>query len=156
MKLKKIFFAALLITACATTLHAQNYNSAFGVRLGWDSGLTLKRFIAPASATEFILSASPHHFQLTGLYEYQQAVPGAPNLDWYLGLGAHLGAIHKDKDKYENALLLGADLIGGIEYIFPNAPFTASLDWKPAINFTNKYNDFWYNGFALSLRYTFR
>ena len=64
---------------------------------GYDNGLTLKKFFAPASAAEFILSASPRHFQLTGLYEYQQPA-GAPNLDWYLGIGAHLGGIHKNRD----------------------------------------------------------
>ncbi len=156
MKLKKFFFAALLITAFTTTLRAQSYNSAFGVRLGYDNGLTLKKFLAPASAAEFILSASPRHFQLTGLYEYQLPVEGTSNLDWYLGIGAHLGGIHKDRENYDGSLLLGADLIAGLEYIFPSAPFTASLDWKPSFNLTNNYNNYWYSDFALSLRYTFR
>ena len=101
MKLRKLFFAGLLITAFATTLNAQSYNTGFGVRLGYDNGLTLKHFFAPATAGEFILSASPRHFQLTGLYEYQQPVVGAPNLDWYLGIGAHIGSIHKNKDDYD-------------------------------------------------------
>jgi len=118
MKLKKLLFAGLLITAFATTLNAQQYNTAFGVRLGYDSGLSLKHFFAPANAAEFILSASPRYFQLAGLYEYQQPIPGAPNLDWYLGLGAHIGGIHHNKDNYDNAFLIGADIIGGIEYIF--------------------------------------
>ena len=78
MKLKNLICSAS-ITAFTTTLQAQSYNSAFGVRLGYDNGLTLKKFFAPASAAEFILSASPRHFQLTGLYEYQQPVAGAPN-----------------------------------------------------------------------------
>lgn len=156
MKLKKLFFAGLLIAAFTTTLNAQNYNTAFGVRLGYDNGLTLKHFLAPSSAVEGILSLSPNYFQLTGLYEYQQPVPGAPNLDWYVGLGAHVGAITKNRGNYNNAFLLGADLIGGVEYTFPQAPFSASLDWKPSFNFTNNYNDNWFYGFALSLRYTFK
>jgi|GEM_PF-36644 hypothetical protein len=156
MKLKKLFFAGLLIAATTSALNAQSYNTALGVRLGYDSGLTLKHFFAPANAAEFILSASPRYFQLTGLYEYQQPVPGAPNLDWYLGLGAHIGSIHHNKEAYSSAFLLGADLIAGLEYIFPQAPFTVSLDWKPSFNFTNSYNDYWYSGFALSLRYTLK
>lgn len=157
MKLKKLFFTGLLIAAFTSAINAQQYNTtSFGVRLGYDSGLTLKHFFAPASAGEFILSASPRYFQLTGLYEYQQPVPGAPNLDWYVGLGAHIGGIHYHKDYYDSAFLLGADLIGGLEYVFPGAPFNISLDWKPSFNFTNDYNDYWYSGFALSLRYTFR
>ncbi|WP_238868022.1 MULTISPECIES: hypothetical protein [Proteiniphilum] len=156
MKLRKLFIAGLLITAFATTLNAQSYQTAFGVRLGYDSGLSLKHFIAPASAGEFILSASPRYFQLTGLYEYHQPVPDAPGLDWYVGLGAHLGGIHYDKDRYSNSFLIGADLIGGLEYKFPGAPFNVSLDWKPSFNFTNDYNDYWFSGFALSLRYIFK
>ena len=155
MKLKKLFIAGLLFIAFSTAVNAQQYNSAFGVRLGYDSGLTLKHFFAPASAGEFILSASPRWFQLTGLYEYQQPIPNAPGLDWYVGLGAHIGGVYKDKPS-GGGFLIGADLIGGIEYVFPQAPFNVSLDWKPSFNFTNDYNDYWYSGFALSLRYTFR
>ncbi len=154
MKLKKLFLSSLLAIALTTTLQAQDYQSAFGVRLGYDSGLTYKNFFSIGNAFEGILSASPHHFQLTGLYEYQQPVPGAPNLDWYLGLGAHLGGLY-DKEHRDNGFLLGADLIAGVEYIFAQAPFALSLDWKPSINFLNDYNDYWYAGFALSLRYRF-
>ncbi|MEA5129098.1 MAG: hypothetical protein VB074_13030 [Proteiniphilum sp.] len=156
MKLQKLLFAALLTTAFATTLNAQQYNSSLGVRLGYDNGVSLKHFFAPASAGEFIIAFSPNYFQATGLYEYQQPVPDVRGLEWYLGLGGHIGGIHKHKDRYDGTFLIGADLIGGIEYTFPQAPFNISLDWKPSINFTQSYNDYWYSGFALSLRYTFR
>ncbi|MGI6074057.1 MAG: hypothetical protein ACOYEA_05405 [Fermentimonas sp.] len=154
MKLKRLFFVCLLFAAFTTTISAQRYNTSFGARLGYDSGFTLKHFFAPSNAGEFMLSASPRWFQVSGLYEYQQSVPDAPGLDWYLGIGGHLGAIHKDKPDSGNALV-GMDLIAGIEYIFPSAPFNISLDWKPSFNFTNDYNDYWYSGFALSLRYRF-
>lgn len=156
MKLRKLLFAALVMTALTTTLHAQQYNTALGLRLGYDNGVSLKHFFAPASAGEFILAVSPNYFQLTGLYEYQQPVPDVRGLDWYVGIGAHIGGIHKNKGLYDGAFLFGADLIGGIEYVFPSAPFNISLDWKPSFNFTNSYNDYWYSGFALSLRYIFK
>lgn len=155
MKLKKLFIAGIIIAAFTTSVSAQGYSKGFGARLGYDNGLTLKSFIAPSSAFEGILSASPNHFQLTGLYEYQQPVPDAPNLDWYLGLGAHLGSIYKKGYKGDK-FMLGFDIIAGMEYIFPKAPFTISLDWKPSYNFVGDWNDYWYAGFALSLRYTFR
>lgn len=157
MKLKNLFIVVLLVVAAVTTTaSAQSYKTAFGVRLGYDSGLTLKHFIAPASAFEGILSASPHYFQLTGLYEYQQPLPGAPGLDWFVGLGAHLGTVYYKDYKGDGRLFLGGDLIAGLEYTFPTAPFSISLDWKPSFNFLNDYNDYWYAGLALSLRYTFR
>lgn len=156
MKLRNLFIVGLLaIAAITTTASAQSYRTAFGARLGYDSGITLKHFFAPASAFEGILSASPRHFQLTGLYEYQQPLPGAPGLDWYVGLGAHIGNVYWDKHTGDR-LFIGGDLIAGLEYAFPTAPFAISLDWKPSFNFVNDYNDYWYAGLALSLRYTFR
>ena len=158
MKFKNLFITVMLIVASfATTANAQSYKTAFGVRLGYDNGLTLKHFIAPANAFEGLLYISKNYFVVTGLYEYQQPLPGAPGLDWYVGLGAHLGGLHgKVKKEHKSGLLLGADLIGGLEYTFPTAPFNVSLDWKPSFNFTSDYNDGWYYGLALSLRYTFR
>jgi hypothetical protein len=156
MKLKKLFLALLLTVVSVGALNAQHYNTALGVRLGYDNGVTLKHFFSYESAGEFLFTISPHYFNLTGLYEYRQPVAGTPGLDWYAGLGAHIGGIHKNKNRYSNSFLLGADLIGGIEYTFPQAPFNISLDWKPSFNFTNSYNDYWYRGFALSVRYTFR
>lgn len=156
MKLKNLLIASLIaVSGLFATVSAQDYKNAFGLRLGYDSGLTLKHFIAPTSALEGILSFSPNYFQLTGLYEYQQPFPNAPGLDWFVGGGAHLGSVHKKK--YDGGrFLFGLDLIGGLEYTFPSAPFNVSLDWKPTINLTNSYNDYWYAGLALSLRYTFR
>lgn len=156
MKLKKVFIILFLaVTALTTTVHAQNYKTAAGVRLGYENGITLKNFFARSSAFEGILSFSPRYFNLTALYEYQQPIPGARGFDWYVGLGGHIGGINKNKKKDNGAFLIGADLIGGVEYTFPTAPFCVSLDWKPWFNF-NDYNDYWFHGFALSLRYRFR
>ena len=137
------------------TANAQGYKTAAGIRLGYDSGITLKHFLSSENAVEGLISFSPKHFQVTGLYEFQRPIPNVPNLDWYAGLGAHLGAIHHNKKDYSNSFLVGVDGIAGIEYKFPTAPFTLGLDWKPTINFTNGYNDYWYAGFALSFRYRF-
>ena len=156
MKFRNLFIVTLLaITAITTTASAQSYKTAFGARIGYDSGITLKHFFAPASAFEGILSAGPRYFQLTSLYEYQQPLPGAPGLDWFVGLGAHIGNVYY-KNHPGDRLFIGGDLIAGLEYTFPTAPFAISLDWKPSFNFVNDYNDYWYAGFALSLRYTFR
>lgn len=155
MKIRNfLIVTALAVAAITTTASAQNYTTAVGARLGYDNGITLKHFFAPASAFEGLLSVSPRYFQLTGIYEYQQPLPGAPGLDWYVGLGAHLGNVYY-KNYDGGRFLLGADLIGGLEYAFPTAPFVVSLDWKPSFNFTNDYNDYWFAGLALSLRYRF-
>ncbi len=156
MKLKNLLLAGVLtLSGLFSTLSAQDYKDAFGLRLGYDSGLTLKHFISHSNALEGILSFSPHSFQITGLYEYQQPFQNAPGLDWFVGLGAHLGGVH-DKNHDDGRFLAGVDLIGGVEYTFPAAPFNVTLDWKPSFNMSNSYNDYWFAGLALSLRYTFR
>lgn len=156
MKLKKLFFVSILMTGFLTTVNAQQENTSVGLRLGYDNGITLKHFFRPSSAGDFIVAISPNYFMLTGLYEYQRPIPDVRNLDWYIGAGAHIGGIHKHKDRYSNSFLIGIDLIGGLQYRFPGVPINVSLDWKPTINFTNSYNDYWYSGFALSVRYIFR
>ena len=156
MKLRNLLIVLFLSGAAIfSTASAQSYKSAFGVRLGYDNGLTLKHFVAHSNAFEGLLSFSPNYFQLTGLYIYQIPMVNAPGLDWFVGLGAHLGGIY-EKHYSGSKTLVGADLIGGLEYTFPSAPFNVSLDWKPTFNFSNSYNDYWYAGLALSLRYTFR
>jgi hypothetical protein len=97
MKLKKLFLALLFTAVSVGALNAQRYNTALGVRLGYDNGMTLKHFFSYESAGEFIFAVSPHYFHLTGLYEYRQPVAGTPGLDWYAGLGGHIGESTKTK-----------------------------------------------------------
>lgn len=152
-KTRTLILSLLLLVA--TTISAQNYGTGVGVRLGYDSGLTVKHFTSKETAIEGILSFSPKHFQLTGLYEWQRPLSLLENLDWFIGLGGHVGAIHHNKKDYSNSFLIGVDMIAGVEYLIPSVPISVGIDWKPTINFTNGYNDYWYAGFALSARYLF-
>src|SRR5690554_103946 len=154
MNIKRLVLALFSVTVLSSTLNAQHYNTSLGVRLGYDSGLALKYFVTPENAAEFILSVSPRYFQLVGMYEYQQLVPGSSDLSWMVGVGGHVGGIYHDTDKHKSNLLLGVDLMAGLEYGIARTPYTIALDWKPSFNFTNSYNDYWFHGFALSLRYT--
>ena len=154
MKIKRLFFTGLTFLLLTCTLQAQNYNTSLGVRLGYDSGIAFKYITITDNAAEFILSASPRYFQLTGLYEHQRLVPGSSDLSWVVGVGGHLGNIHYDKHKYKSSFLLGFDLLAGLEYGIAQTPYAISLDWKPAFNIINSdYNDYWFSGFAVSLRY---
>ena len=159
MKLKKLLFATLLLATFTSTLQAQEYDLAIGLRLGYDSGITARYFFMPNNAVEGIMSFSPNAFKTTGLYQYQQPFLAVDNLDWYVGIGAHIGSVTREFQRRHNldhAFLFGADLIAGIEYVFPTAPFAISLDWKPSFSFTNtNANNFWFYGFGLSVRYTF-
>lgn len=154
MKFTKLFLTVFSVMVLTSTLHAQSYNTALGVRLGYDSGLTLKHFFTHENPGELILSISPRYFQVVGMYEYQKLLPGFSDFSWVLGLGGHVGGIHHDKDKHKSNLLLGVDMMAGLEYSIARTPYVVALDWKPSFNFTNSYNDYWFHGFAVSVRYT--
>lgn len=159
MKLKTVFLSGILL-ALATTISAQNYRTGVGARLGFFNGITAKHFVSNNNAIEGILNFRWHGAIVTGLYEWQNPLPSAPGFDYFLGIGAHVGFFDSgkygwDSDETGNFTIVGADVIAGLEYTFPTAPFTIGLDYKPAFNFIGD-NHFWGDGFALSLRYNLR
>ena len=151
MKFKTILIAGLLL-ALTSTISAQNYNTGVGARVGFFNGITLKHFLSPSNALEGIVNFRWGGASVTGLYEWQQPIPGAPGLDYFLGVGAHVGFF--DSYKYDDSAstVVGADVIAGLEYTFPTAPFTIGLDYKPAFNIIGD-NHIWADGVALSLRF---
>lgn len=159
---KKSFILLITLTLFSTITFAQNYNTGLGVRLGYFNGVTVKHFISENNALEGIASFRWDGFVITGLYEWQKGISGAPGLDYELGVGAHIGAFDgnnldwHDNDPFDdNVTVIGVDLIAGLEYTFAAAPINLALDWKPAFNF-GRYNRWWGDGLALSIRYAFK
>ncbi len=144
MKLKTFLFAALLLLS-ASTISAQSYGTGIGARLGFFNGVTVKHFVSPNNALEGIVNFRWGGVIVTGMYQWQQPILSAPGLDYYLGVGAHLGFFDKDDYKWSDAssVIVGADIV---------APFTIGLDYKPAFNFIGD-NHVWADGIALNLRF---
>lgn len=155
MKIKKLIMAALLVVI-TSTMSAQNYRTGIGARVGFFNGLTVKHFVNRNNAVEGILNFRWDGVIITGLYEWQNPLPNAQGFDYYLGLGGHIGVFdnyHRNKDKNrDGTTIVGLDLIVGLEYTFPQAPFTIGLDYKPAFNFIGD-NHIWADGLALNLRF---
>lgn len=153
MKLKTFLFATLLLLT-ATTISAQNYKTGIGARVGFFNGITVKHFVSPGNALEGIVNFRWGGAIVTGLYEWQQPIHSAPGLDYYLGIGAHVGFFNDKDYKWadSSSTIVGADLVAGLEYTFPTAPFSIALDYKPAFNFIGD-NHIWADGVALSLRF---
>lgn len=150
MKLRTFMIAALML-AFTTTISAQNYKSGIGARVGFFNGITVKHFLNSNNALEGIVNFRWGGAIVTGMYEWQNPIPGAQGLDYYVGLGAHVGFF--DKYKWDDTkTVVGADLVAGLEYTFPTAPFTIGLDYKPAFNFIGD-NHVWADGLALNLRF---
>ncbi len=151
MKFKTLLFAALLLLS-ASTVSAQNYRTGVGARVGFFNGITVKHFVSPGNALEGIVNFRWGGAIITGMYEWQQPIHSAPGLDYYLGVGAHIGFFDKYKWDEDQSTVFGADLVAGLEYTFPTAPFSIALDYKPAFNFIGD-NHIWADGVALSLRF---
>ena len=151
------------------------YKTGIGLRLGYEAGLTVKHFIGN-NAIEGILSRGWGYggFRLTGLYEFQKPITSTEGLSWYIGFGAHIGAYNGNYygysaynggyyDKHGNwhpdgyrrsYMVLGVDGILGLEYVFPDAPLSLSLDIKPYVDLIG-YGSHFIDG-ALSVRYAIK
>lgn len=153
MKLKTFFIATLLL-ALTATISAQNYKTAIGGRVGFFNGISVKHFLNPNNAVEGIMSFRWDGVVITGLYEWQNPLPNAQGFDYYVGLGGHIGFFddYEWDDDDDTSAIVGFDLILGLEYTFPQVPFTIGLDYKPAFNFIGD-NHVWTDGFALNLRF---
>jgi hypothetical protein len=161
MKFKTLIISMFLVMAVTFAVQAQSYSTAVGARLGYFNGITVKHFVSGSNAIEGIASFRWRGFVLTGLYEWQKPIKGARNLDYFLGLGGHIGFwdnryyYWRNNNRADgNFTVIGVDFIAGLEYTFTEVPFNIGLDWKPAFNLIGD-NHWWGDGVALSIRYAF-
>ena len=154
MKFKSLLITGLLFVI-VSTMSAQNYKTAIGVRTGFFNGFTIKNFVSENNAFEGIVNFRWGGTALTGLYEWQSQVPNSPGFDYFVGAGAHIGLFNNYKWDKDASVILGVDLMLGFEYTFPTAPFTLALDYKPAFNFIGD-DHIWADGIGLSFRFNIR
>lgn len=165
MKKNILFFliptAFLLI--CGRT-NAQNYyKTAVGLKFGgYENGISVKYFTMTDIALEGVLGFRDHGAVITGLYEIHTPAFDVAGLKFYYGGGGHIGAIGSGvyqsfggiNETYTSShILLGADGVVGLEYIFPNSPVALSLDLNPRVELTS--GPFFDLAPGLGLKYTF-
>jgi len=161
--MKKIFtiLSLIVLTSLAmySTSKAQNYKNAIGGRFGTANGVTFKTSLGGNKMLDIIANFRSHHdvnyFRLTGLYEINMPIAGAPGLGWYYGAGGTIGSVnYKHHHNHNNDLYLSVDGVLGLDYKFTGAPLNLSLDWKPAIELAPD-TQFDGAGLGLSFRFTF-
>lgn len=152
-----IFVAAISVS---TSLHAQEYKTALGVRLSSsqamvNNSITLKHFLNERSAIEALFSFGDP-LALGALYEVHKPLSTA-GLQWFYGGGAYLAFVKNydpNKDRNETEANFGAQGVLGLDYKFANLPLNLSLDWKPELNLVNDIN-FEPAAIAFTARFTF-
>ncbi len=155
--IKRTLTIMLLLVALTIGAQAQSYKSAIGLRGGEPFGVTFKTFINSTNALELIVGSAYwwDTFAVTGFYQWQKPTDWTPNLDWYIGPGAHIGFRNSDPNDIDDrgALLIGVDGIIGLEYTLDDIPLNFTLGAGPSIHLTSKYWYHWNGGFAV--RYIF-
>lgn len=163
-------------SAAASSGSGAGYTTGIGLRAGGPSGVTIKHFFKGPVAVEGIIGTNLNRrgINLTVLLEKHGPAFQSRGLQWYYGLGGHINSYngpdyydwYYDKkgrpryyygraDYYNDRFWgLGIDGIIGLEYLFPDLPFTLGLDAKPFAELARRDAFFGLEG-ALSLRYAF-
>lgn len=143
---KIIFF--LIIISVGNAKGQDAYERSIGIRGGPITGVAYKHFLEFAGAIEGILGFNFQNDRLTtltGLYEHHFFISYQAN--FFAGGGLTFGA---NSDIFR----VNAEAIVGIEYLVERFPMSFSLDYKPAYNIFG--NDFYFDEFAISVRYIIR
>lgn len=165
--MKKIVLFSLILASSllfSKKSNAQDYPYAAGLKFGgYENGLSFKYFTDTNVALEGILGFRDHGAVVTGLYEIHQEAFGVPELKFYYGAGAHIGAVGSglykrfggDDELYtKSQILLGVDGVLGLEYTIPNSPIAVSLDLNPRVELAT--GPFFDIAPGLGIKYTFK
>jgi hypothetical protein len=141
--MKKIFFTLLFILFLVFSINAQDYKTSLGIRVGYPYGISIKHFLNEKNAVEGILAIRDGGFVATALYENEHWTGQYPGLNWYWGLGAHVGFWDPGANRFINKAnfagegVIGVDAILGLEYTFDEIPLNLSADVFPCVNLIN-------------------
>jgi hypothetical protein len=160
--MKKSFIITLFVLLSVLTLNAQDYKTSIGLRAGvpfGPHGGTIKHFFNRTNAIEGIIASNGLGIGATGLFENEHWTGYYPGLNWYWGLGAHVGfwdagVSRYFSSKYSGGAVMGFDGVFGFEYTFDEIPLNLSVDILPSFNL------FGYTGWngissGISIRYVF-
>lgn len=146
--LRTLVIAAILLLS--SSIYAQKYRTAAGIRMGNAFGLTAKQKIGKQTTLEGIFQVpmrASDDAKLTLLYEQHRKLIGK-RLNFYFGAGMHKGwaASKDDPDPAGVSLIAGAEISLG--------RLVLSADYKPSINAISGVR-FYEGESGLSLRYIF-
>ncbi|MBE7178046.1 MAG: hypothetical protein INR69_16710 [Mucilaginibacter polytrichastri] len=160
LKLTSAFFLFFCLTLGA---RAQQYPLAGGIKFGaYEVGPSIKYFYDENTALEGVLGFRSGGAVFTGLWEKHMEAFNVSELNFYYGFGGHVGGggaryrriVGNTYERDKGGMLLGADGVLGLEYVFPEAPFAISLDLNPRVELIN--GSFFDIAPGLGIKYLFR
>jgi hypothetical protein len=168
--MKKIIFCLSILISFLLISNRSNaqsntvdYKTAVGLKFGgYENGISIKYFTTNTVALEGVIGFRDNGVVITGLYEMNQEAFGLPELKFYYGAGAHIGAVGSGvyrtiggtSETYNRGqILLGVDGTIGLEYRIPQSPIAISLDLNPRVELAA--GPFFDVAPGLGLKYTF-
>lgn len=153
--MKSNIFILILSCATAATAYGQAYNTAAGMRLGTDWGITLKQRVDNHTTLEGIIQTSLQREEAIVTLLAEQHFPLIfRRFNLYAGAGLHKGWLDNPQPNPDTGEVpadpFGVSFIGGIEFSLGRLNLT--YDFKPAINLTGGEKRL-YNQTGISLRY---
>lgn len=146
---------ALALLSLSFSLSAQEYSLAAGGRLGSANGLSVRGMFSDYAAGEAIFAYRQGGLRAIGLLMCQRELGRRSGSFIYIGAGGHAGAAGFLSEGGSPVAVYGADAVIGFEYVFPHAPFSFSLDYKPEAELRGGFR-FSGNNAGVSLRYIIR
>lgn len=160
--MKKLSITILCV--CAFLISgARNYRSALGIRVSnfsdQSAGFNFKYFKDESNAVDLIFSTNFNDgLTFTSIYEIHKAAFEVTGLQWYYGIGFHVGAYESGNNAKFH---FGPTGVLGLEFSVSEIPFAFSLDYMPSLDFSTKRRDdevafiSTFNRFTLGIKYTF-
>jgi len=164
--MKRIIFI-FVFTFPSLLLSAQGYTKSIGIRGGLSSGFEYRFFTDDVNSYKLLLSTRNQGVQLHAFKEFHQyqLFGFTDQLVFFFGAGAHVGFESWDVVKYRNnsrwydtktAVIAGLDGLGGLEYVFYEAPVTIGIEVKPYFDlFGQEFFDVQLFDFAFTIKYLF-
>lgn len=126
-----LLLSTLLSIFSFSSLQAQDYDTALGVRLGSANGISIKHFINQTTAVEGLLVYRRNGFRVIGMAVGHIPLGRKTDTYLYFGGGGHIG--------YNNLLITerthynvgGIDAMLGIEFGIPRHNASLAFDIKP-------------------------
>ncbi len=141
----------LLLLAGLSTLHAQSYQTAAGLRLGYPTSASLKHFFTEKNAVEAYVGSRGYYSWLRWynvsaavLHHSPLEILDLDGLEWYAGGGASLYLWTYNPGYFNSSAAtttLGVQGYLGLEYSLNTfgLPLSVTLDWVPSL-FLGEYN----------------
>ncbi|MDX1905955.1 MAG: hypothetical protein SF053_02910 [Bacteroidia bacterium] len=144
-----LFFCIFFAVSVAV---AQEYEGSVGVRIGSAQGISYKTCNRDGLGLEGVIAYRNEGIQAMA-WILQSREIGRTDTWLYAGVGAHGGVRGFMTPDQAVRPVYGADVVVGIEYVFPHTPMALSMDLKPLVELAGGKPVFSGNNGGVTLRF---